>query len=365
MRNQENHSNENDYRIILSLVKGFFRTKKVILSSVVSFLVIGVLVIIFTPKTYSSSVLFITQDSTGGKASGLKGIASLLSGGAVSSQESSDLPTYLYPQIINSWEFRKQLFDIQLKLKDEDSLISFKEYAIEKEGLTVGQTIAKYTIGLPKLLFKKKKSNDAAPKKIDSLEYISINDKKVLQSLNKKLSFTINKEDGTLEIQTVFENEPIAAAQLAQQVQIRLQKEIIRYRIAKAKEKLHFVEREYQEKKQLYERAQAKLAAYIDRNRFNTTESSQLRRRQLENESSLLYIIYSDLEQQRVAQNLKIKEDTPNFTIINPAVVPITSSGSSKIIKLLIFGIIGILFALFVYVYSLCKEYVSKLWDSV
>lgn len=365
MKEQEDHSNENDYTIILKLLKGFFKTKKFIISSITVFLIIGILVVIFTPKRYSSSVLFITQDSTGGKSSGLNGIASLLSGGALSSQGSSDLPTYLYPRIINSWEFRKQLFDIQLKLKGEDSLISFEEYALKKEPLTIGQILSRYTIGLPQLVSKKDNSIIGTGKRIDSLEYISNTNRKVLNSLNEKLSFAISKEDGTLEIRSVFKNEPIAAAQLAQQAQIRLQKEIIRYRIAKAKEKSKFIEREYKEKKEQYENAQARLASYVDRNRFNVTESSQLRRRQLENESSLLYIIYSDLEQQRVAQNLKIKEDTPNFTVINPAIVPISPMGSSKLLKIFIFGLLGLLFAIAAYAYSLGKEYISKLWGSV
>lgn len=365
MKEQEDHSNENDYKFILSLVKGFLMTKKFIIGSVIAFLIIGVLAIVFAPKTYSSKVLFIAQDAAGGQSSGLKGIASLLSGGAVSSQGGSDLPTYLYPQIINSWEFRKQLFDIPLKLKNEDALISFEEYALEKEALTLGQTLSKYTIGLPKLLFKKNNVNPKTVNKLDSLEYISSTDKKVLNSLNKKLGFTISKEDGTLEIRAQFNKEPIAAAQLAHQVQIRLQKEIIRYRIAKAREKLLFIEREYKEKKQQYQEAQAKLASYIDRNRFNVTESSQIYRRQLENESALLYRIYSDLEQQRVAQNIKIREDTPNFTIINPAVVPNSPDGSNNVLKILIFAVLGVIFAFFAYIFSLSKAYLSKLWDSI
>jgi len=365
MKEEENHFNENDYKIILSLLKGFLRTKRFIIGSILVFLLIGVLVVVFTPKTYSSRVLFITQDSSSAQSSGLGGIASLISGGTIKSSGTADIPTFLYPQIIDSWEFRKQLFDIPLQLKGEDSLITFEKYALEREGLKPMQTIAKYTIGLPKLLFGKKNNTISKVRKIDSLEYITPNDKKVLQSLREKLSFSISKEDGTLEIKTIFKGERVAVAQLAQEVQLRLQKEIIRYRIAKAKEKYEFIEDQYQETKQEYKDAQIRLASYTDRNRFNTTESSLIRKRQLEEESALLYALYSDLEQQRISQGIKIKEDTPNFTVINPALVPSEPDNSNTLLTLLLFVILGFIFAALRFIFLTSLKYVKKIWNQI
>ncbi|WP_405210503.1 hypothetical protein [Dokdonia sp. Asnod2-E02] len=365
MEERIDHSNENDYKIILSLVKGFLQTKKFIIVSILIFVLLGIVVVLFTPKSYSSRVLFITQDSSSAQSSGLGGIASLISGGSIKSSSSSDIPTFLYPQIINSWEFRKQLFDIPIKLKNEDSLITFEEYVINKEGLSLSENIVKYTIGLPKLIFSDDSSPERVVNKLDSLEYITSDDKKVLKSLKDKLSFSISEEDGTLEIKTIINEEPIAAAQLAQQVQVRLQKEIIRYRIAKAREKYNFIESQYQETKQEYKDAQVRLASYTDRNRFNATESSLIRKRQLENEATLLYTLYSDLEQQRISQSLKIKEDTPNFTLINPAVVPLQPENGNTLIKILLFAIIGFMFAVFRYVFIVSKKYIRSLWTEV
>lgn len=366
MEERIDHSNENDYKIILGLVKGFLQTKKFIFTSILVFVLIGIVVVIFTPKTYSSRVLFITQDSSSAQSSGLGGIASLISGGGIKPSGNGDIPTFLYPQIIDSWEFRKQLFDIPLKLKNEDSLITFKEYALEKEGLSFGQTVAKYTIGLPGLIFSKSDNGKViANRRIDSLTYISSDDNKVLNSLRDKLSFSISKEDGTLEIKTIFEEEPVAAAQLAQQVQVRLQKEIIRYRIAKAREKYNFIEVQYEDTKQKYKDAQVRLASYTDRNRFNATESSLIRKRQLENEANLLYTLYSDLEQKRISQSLKIKEDTPNFTVINPAVVPVSPDNNNWFVTILMFGILGFAIAVIRYVYVISKSYIKGLWSQV
>lgn len=365
MKEQENQTNESDYKIILSFIKGFLRTKTFIIISIIIFLFIGVIVALSTPKMYSSRVLFITQDSRSAQSSGLGGIASLLSGGGIKPSGTGDIPTFLYPQIIDSWEFRKKLFDIPLKIKEEDSLITFERYALEKEGLTTAQTIAKYTIGLPKLLFGQESQVPLPVKRLDSLEYITANDKKVLQSLREKLSFSISKEDGTLEIKTSLEEQPIAAAQLAQEVQLRLQKEIIRYRIAKAKEKFEFIEDQYSQTKEEYKEAQVRLANYIDRNRFNNTESSLIRRKQLENETVLLFTLYSDLEQQRITQSLKIKEDTPNFTIINPAVVPLTPDNNNKLFIIIIYGLIGFILAALRYVFLISARYVKSLWGEI
>ncbi|WP_379953133.1 hypothetical protein [Dokdonia sp. R78006] len=365
MKKHLDHSNENDYKIILSLIKGFLKTKRFIIISVTVFLILGVIVVLSKPKTYSSSVLFITQDSSSAQSSGLGGIASLISGGTIKSSSTNDIPTFLYPQIIDSWEFRKQLFDTPLKLKNEDSLITLRRYVLEREGTPIMQTVAKYTVGLPGLISGKNEVKSISSDRIDSLEYITNDDRRVLESLQEKVSFAISKDDGTLEIRTAIREEPIAAAQLAKQVQLKLQKEIIRYRIGKAQEKYDFIENQYQETKQKYKDSQISLARYSDRNRFNTTESSLIRKRELESESTLLYALYSDLEQQRITQSIKIKEDTPNFTIINPAVVPSRADGNNSIITLFIYGIVGFIVAVFRYLFIVSRSYVSSLWKEV
>ena len=366
MENSQDQAIENDYKVLLSYIKDFLDTRRFILTILIVFLVLGVLTVIFTPKTYSSQVTFIAQGSSDSKSStGLKGIAKLLSGvGASSATENTDIPIFLYPRIVESLYFKRELYNTPIQLKGGATPVTFKEYATTIEKPSFGSKVLKYTIGLPGLLFSNKSS--AAPStKIDSLVYSSLEERKVIESLKDKIEFSIDEEDGTLNILVTMEDEAVATTQLAQSAQHILQKEIIKYRIAKAKEKYTFIEDQYQQKKEKFEQIQERLAAYNDRNLFNATQSSLIRKQQLENESALFYTIYSDLEMQLLSESIKIQEDTPTFTIINPAVVPLEPDDKGSIKIIVLYLVLGFFIAIFRYVFVVAKRYVKSLWEEV
>lgn len=366
MKNSQDQAIENDYKVLLSYIKDFLDTRRFILRILIVFLVLGLLTVLFTPKTYSSQVTFIAQGSSDSKSTtGLKGIAKLLSGvGATSATENTDIPIFLYPRIIESLYFKRELYNTPIQLDGEAAPVTFKKYATDIEKPSFGSKVLNYTIGLPGLLFSNK-TTAASTTKIDSLVYTSLEERKVIESLKDKIEFSIDEEDGTLNILVTMEDEAVATTQLAQSAQHILQKEIIKYRIAKAKEKYTFIEDQYQQKKEKFERAQERLAAYNDRNLFNTTQSSLIRKQQLQNESSLFYTIYSDLEMQLLSESIKIQEDTPTFTIINPAVVPLKPDDKGSIKIIILYLVLGFFIAFFRYVFVVTKKYIIDLWGDL
>ena len=369
-QNNNNSVAEEDYKVVLGFVKDFFKTKRFILLSVVLFSIFGVIYILSAPKVYSSGVTFITRSGSSAKNSGgLGGIASFLSGGRISAgaTNSSDIPVYLYPKIMSSLPFQQKLYQTPLKLKGVDTLVTFGDYALHIERPSFKTTLAKYTIGLPKLIFGSKSSNGETSSKrpLDSLLYESGDEKKIIKSLSSKVSLIINEEDGTLHIRASMEDEAIAATQLAQSAQRILQEEVIRYRVSQAQDKYDFINEQYQLRKEDFEKSQAKLANYSDRNLFNTTQSSLIRKQQLESESSLLFAIYSDLEQQRLAQSIKIQEDTPTFTTLSPALVPLHKVYTNPFKTLFIFVLLGFFVAILRYIFVVGWRYVKHLWSSI
>lgn len=358
-------TSEENYKEILSYVKDFFKTRRFIFLILLISLILAFITLLLTPKTYSSKVTFIVQGVDNTKAKGgIGGIVSLLSGGGNSSGSNSDIPTFLYPQIIESLNFQRKLSETPLKFKGLDSTISYRKYAMEIERPAVKSSILKYTIGLPKLLFISNKKA-ATINQIDSLVYISNTEKKIFSSLRDKILLKIDEKDGTFEMSATFVNESIAAAQLAQRAKEILQDEIIRYRIANAKEKYNFIDKQYAEKKLLFDASQLSLARYNDRNLFNATNSSQIKRKQLEDKSMLLYSIFSDLEQQRLSQSIKIQEDTPTFTVINPAVVPSNADSKNSIKTIALFLFVGFFVSILRYIFIVTKRYIRSLWRTI
>jgi len=105
------------------------------------------------------------------------------------------------------------------------------------------------------------------------------------------------------------------------------------------------------EAKESYEKARIKSAAYNDANRnsiFNLQRSEQTK---LENEMNLQFQAYSQVSAQLKMAEAKVQENTPAFTLLQPATVPVKKAGPRRVLFILIFlmlsGIVTTVFVLY------------------
>jgi uncharacterized protein involved in exopolysaccharide biosynthesis len=61
----------------------------------------------------------------------------------------------------------------------------------------------------------------------------------------------------------------------------------------------------------------------------------------LQSEYDLAYGVYSELAKQLETQELKVKEDTPIFTILQPVFVPLEKTGPNRALILIIYTFLG------------------------
>ena len=61
----------------------------------------------------------------------------------------------------------------------------------------------------------------------------------------------------------------------------------------------------------------------------------------LQNEQQLAFGVYNQLAQQLETAKIKVQEQTPCVTIIEPATVPVKKSNTSKVIILIAFVFLG------------------------
>ena len=192
---------------------------------------------------------------------------------------------------------------------------------------------------------------------LDSLEFISKDQQKLSRILKKSLFFAIDETDGVISISATMP-QAIPAAQLAQRAQILLQNEIISYRTAKAKDQMRFIEEQFDTLQIEYKENQYKFARYKDRNQFNITQASQIEFQKIQAEYELSYTLFSELERQKAAQEIQVRKDTPIFTTINPAAVPLDPSKPNRFKIVITYIILGLFFAIF---YGLGIEFYKKL----
>ena len=130
---------------------------------------------------------------------------------------------------------------------------------------------------------------------------------------------------------------------MADSVQARLQDFITDYRTKKARVDLAFNEKMYEEAKVDYEEARRRYAKYSDANQDIIWQSDRIKLADLENEMQLQYNRYNSVAQQLIGARMKVQEETPSFTTLQSATVPVKKAGPGRSKMVLIFLFVAFL----------------------
>ena len=86
-----------------------------------------------------------------------------------------------------------------------------------------------------------------------------------------------------------------------------LQEYITKFKIKKAKAQFEFIQERYQEKKNEFEKAQANLAEFRDRNKNVTSAIALTQEDRLQSDYQLIFNVYSELAKQLEQAQIKVK----------------------------------------------------------
>lgn len=131
--------------------------------------------------------------------------------------------------------------------------------------------------------------------------------------------------------------DPEVAATVADSAVAKLQKYIIDYRTRKAQEDCNYLEKLCKERKEEYYKAQKAYANFMDANRNVVLQRTQAEGTRLQNDMSIAFQIYSQVETQLQVARAKVQEAKPVFAIVEPATVPLGPSSPNK--KIIILGL--------------------------
>jgi len=351
---------------LLELAKTAWDKKRLIVLTVVVFAVIGVLVALLLQNEYTAGSTFVPQTSEQGKVGGnLGGLASLaginlggLSGG-------SEIPPSLYPKIVSSVNFRKDLLNGSLNIKGLGQPVTYQYYydSIYRPGLI--SLVAKYTVGLPAILIQTLKGNEVVESSIGDHGLINVteNEFEHFKRLEGQVSIQFNEKEGFVSLSFSMP-EPLMAAQMAKYAEELLQKEVIEFKIQNAREQLKFTEERFEEKKIEFEDIQKKLANFRDRNQNLSSAMVLNQLQKLEAEYNFAFNIYTELAKQLEQAKLQVSKDTPIFSIIQPVTIPIEKSAPKRPLIVVVFVFLGLIIS-FGYVFG--SEFLVGLkeqWES-
>ena len=298
------------------------------------------------PNYYKCTVMLAPEMPGGTK--GTSGLASLASSFGVNLNSASGadaLMPNLYPDLMNSVAFRASLFPVKVQQEDGDTAMTYYDYLENYQrqpwwsaGMkAVGNGISSVISSL----FGAEEKTSNRSDKVNPFR-LTKEETAIVEAMKEKVVCDVDKKTFVITID-VTDQDPLIAATMADSVQTRLQDFITDYRTRKARVDLAYNQKLFKEAQARYEKARLRSAAYSDANRHTIFAGKQSEQTKLENEMQLQYRAYSQVAAQLQLAEAKVQEETPAFTTLQPATVPIKKVGPKRTSIVLIFLFLAIL----------------------
>ena len=260
--------------------------------------IVSAIIMLSIPNYYKCTVMLAPEIPGGNK--GTSGLASLASsfGFNLNNVSGADaIMPNLYPDLMNSVAFRASLFPVKVQQEDGDTAMTYYDY------LENYQRLPWWSLGM--------------------------------KAVGNGISFVINSVLGNEE-ETSDKVNPFRLTKDQMKIVETMEKKVVcdvdkkTFVITIDNQKL------FKEAQERYEKARLKSAAYSDANRHAVFAQKQSEQTKLENEMQLQYRAYSQIAAQLQMAEAKVQEDTPAFTTLQPATVPVKKTGPKRFVNCLL-----------------------------
>ncbi|MCV9388483.1 Wzz/FepE/Etk N-terminal domain-containing protein [Reichenbachiella ulvae] len=347
---------------LVELVKTIWSGRLFIAKVTGIFIVLGLVIAFTSPVEYEASTRLLPEVADNGSQNlgGLGSLAGLAgidlgrmpTGGAVLSPQ-------IYPEIVNSLPFILDVMSDTIYFESQDLRTSSFDYFEKHAKSSLLSYAKKYSIGLLGIIYSGKTSESNSHIFYDQEFYrLSKKQRKLVEGFKERISINISDETGLINIMVEMP-DAFAAAQVTRKIEREVTKSVIKYKTDKAKENLAFVVKTFEEAKKNFESVQFRLARLMDRNMNVSSATAQIQLKRVENEYNLAFEVYKGLASQVEQAKIKLKEETPVFTVLDPVRIPAEKSKPKRVFVLVVFFVLGSFSSV-----SICiakKLYLSKI----
>ena len=321
---------------LIELAQKLWKERKFLLKGCGIAVVVGLIVAFSIPKEYTTTVKLAPETQDAAKKSSLGGLAAMAG--------------------INL----NELFPVEVTDKEKELSTTLYDYMSEHQrkawwGYIVSAPFKALGAVMSLISGDEEESEGLNP------YHLTKDQEEVVKALQERVSVSVDKK--TLVITaSVQMQDPVISAQMTKVVLENLQNYITNYRTQKVKQDLEFTQKVFGESRDAYYKAQRAYAAFEDANRNIISSSYRTEQERLKNEMTLTFNVYNTLAQKLEQDKLRVQEETPVYTVIEPATVPLKASSPKKALILVgfvflaLFGCIGYLFVKDMFVAAFKKE---------
>ena len=332
---------------IFDLYRDIYRNRRLYYKVIAITFVLAAFITLCIPNYYRCTVKLAPELSGNSKAGSLSSLASSFGINIASGSFGTDalIPT-LYPDLINSVPFRASLFPVLVEQEDDSThtKMSYYDYLSNVQKFPWWTSSKKAIVeSVKSWLVDEDTSEFVNPFKLTKEQY------DIAKEMEDKVVCDVDKKTLVITID-VTDTDPYIAATMADSVRVRLQKFITDYRTSKARIDLEYNKKLLVESEARYEKARKTYADYADANRSILFESMRSDRTKLENKMQIEYRAYSQVLAQLQLAEAQVQEETPAFTILQPATVPVKKEGPKRVVLCFAFMFLaGVVTTLYVF----------------
>ena len=285
------------------------------------------------PKVYKCEVMLAPELSTTRSSNTLSSLARSfgmrIGSNALGNGSEALLPN-LYPDLMNSVDFKTSLFSIQVCAEDSVTPKSYYDYLLNDQKRPWWSAIMEGTIGVVANLFAKEDTTEI------NGESMKVNPFKLTKKQTDIVKIITNKVKCDVDQKTlvitidVKDQDPVICATVADSVKKRLQDFITAYRTNKSRIDLEYNQKLSAEAKIRYEKARRRYVEFADANQDVVLQSVRSKITDLENEMQLQFSAYQTYVAQVQNAEAQVQQETPAFTTLQSATVPLIADSPVK-----------------------------------
>jgi len=310
---------------LYEITKRLWANKKLYVKVLPIVFVLSCIYIFSLPRYYKSDVK-LAPEMGGPTMSGTLGSIASSFGLDLTDMQSSDAITpLLYPDLMEDNGFVTGLFNVQVKDKKGQLTTTYHDYLKNHHQGPWWSRAMNWVENLFKKDEVSKTKEDIDPYNLTKSE------NNIAGMIRNDVSVSVNKKTGVISIE-VEAQDPLICKIVADSVTEHLQNFITDYRTSKARTDFEYYSGLAKDAKQEYETVRRKYGSLSDANTKVSMKSVELMLESYENDMQLKFNAYTAINTQLQAAKAKVQENTPAFTILKGASVPIRPAGPKRMI---------------------------------
>lgn len=342
------------------LLESIFKNRRTLLITGGLGLFLGILIAFTSPREYQSSSFILLESEGSGSSLGQMGALAGLAGINVGQLQTNQmaLTSEIFPDVIHSRDFlveiSKENFEFVSIGGKSQSLAEY--YYIERPSNIVKKTL-KFVLNIPSFIVGWFAKPDPIPQNFSETVYtqedfLRLTSQEIFAVGELKNRILIEQKGKMIRL-NVSMPEPLIAAQVNSMLLERLIDYVTEYKIGRQRRNIEFIEERVLETEKKFNEAQMKLASFRDGNQGLISQRAITKEEQLQFEFNIAYNVYNILKQELEQATIQLKKETPIFTVLEKAAVPLGPSKPNKPLILIFSVFLGLIVGALINLYRI------------